>query len=166
MTTTAKPPKKEEHMELNRWKLIAGGAALVGIAAGGINAATADDGLELNDRQGQIVLVDTTTTAPDTTLLDDSPESADSPNESVEESADSPFDSPDDPGWVDPSPESADSPNESVEESADSPFDSPDDAGFVAPAPAPTPAPAPPPPPAGGSADSGNSPDSPDSGDS
>jgi hypothetical protein len=148
-------------MELNRWILIAGGAALVGMAAGGISAATADDGIELNDRRGEIVLDAGDTSGADFTALDDSPESADSPNESVEESADSPFDSPDDPGFVDPSPESADSPNESVEESADSPFDSPDDPEFVAPAPAPAPAPALP---AAGSADSGESAGSPDVG--
>lgn len=43
-------------MERNRWKLIAGGAALVGIAAGGI-AGTAGDGVDLNDRRAGIALV-------------------------------------------------------------------------------------------------------------
>ena len=142
-------------MELNRWKLIAGGAALVGMAAGGIGAANADDGIELNDRRGEIVLDAGDNNGAEFTAFDDSPESADSPNESVEESADSPSDSPDDPGFVDPLPESADSPNESVEESADSPSDSLDDPEFVAPAPAPAPSPAPAPP-AAGSADSGS----------
>ena len=122
-------------MELNRWKLMAGGAALIGVAAGGVTAATADDGIDLNDRRGEIVLIQAdTATGADFTALDDSPESADSPNESVEESA-------------------------------DSPFDSPDDAEFVAPASAPTPAPTPAPDPAAaGSADSGGSAGSPDIG--
>jgi hypothetical protein len=105
-------------MQLTRWKLIAGGAALVGVTAGGI-AAASDDGFDLNDRSGAIELNDDRGTGANLDLIvgDGSPESVDSPNESVEESADSPFDSPDDAGLVDPSPESADSPNESAEDS-------------------------------------------------
>lgn len=138
-------------MEFTRWKVLAGGVALAGIAAGGTAAVAADDGIDLNDRRPALSL-----TAADTSpersgddgaapTVDASPESADSPNESVEDSADSPFDSPDDAGYVDPSPESADSPNDSIDDSADSPFDSPDDAGYSAPAPAAAvqPAPAP-----------------------
>jgi hypothetical protein len=128
-------------MELTRWKLIAGGAAIVGATVGGLAAAGADDGIELNDRPEATQLTDTTIPTDDFLLFDDSPESPDSPNESVEESADSPFDSPDDEGFVDPSPESADSPNESAQDS-------------------PAPAPAPP------AADSPGSPESPDSADS
>ena len=137
-------------MQLTRWKLIAGGAALIGATAGGIAAAN-DDGFDLNDRRGSIELNDQGGTGPNLDLrFDDSPESADSPNESVEESADSPnesveesadspSDSPDDAGFVDQSPESADSPNESAGDSPvsapapanDSPGspDSPDSAG-------------------------------------
>ena len=97
-------------MELNRWKLIAGGAALVGMAAGGIGAANADDGIELNDRRGEIVLDAGDNNGAEFTAFDDSPESADSPNESVEESADSPSDSLDDPEFVAPAPAPALSP--------------------------------------------------------
>lgn len=103
-------------MELTRWKLIAGGAALVGAAAGGIAAANADDGFGLSDR-GVISLSDDDIGNTDVVFDDGSPESVDSPNESADESADSPFDSPDDPDFVDSSPESADSPNESAEDS-------------------------------------------------
>jgi len=144
-------------MELTRWKLIAGGAALVGVAAGGI-AATADDGIDLNDRRGVIELTDNTDNTGGANVVadDGSPESADSPNESVEESADSPFDSPDDAGFVDPSAESADSPNESVAESADSPNLTAEDSPAPAPAPVADDSPA----------DSENSDDSPDSADS
>ncbi len=106
-------------MEINRWKLIAGGAALVGVVAGGV--ALADDGPpNLNDRRPGVTLSESAllNAAPPSAATDDgSPESADSPNESVEESTDSPFDSPGDPDWVDASPESADSPNESAEDS-------------------------------------------------
>ncbi len=97
-------------MELNRWKLIAGGAALAGMAAGGIGAATADDGIELNDRRGEIVLDAGDTNGADFATLDESPESADSPNESVDESADSPSDSNDDAEFVTPAPAPAPSP--------------------------------------------------------
>ncbi|NLV55762.1 MAG: hypothetical protein GXY13_09150, partial [Acidimicrobiales bacterium] len=84
-----------------RWKLIAGGAAIIGVVTGGVTAATTD-GFPLNDRRDAIELTaaedvgeqDTTTTT-----VDPSPESADSPNESVEDSWDSPFDSPDDPDY-------------------------------------------------------------------
>lgn len=122
-------------MEPNRWKLIAGGAALV-VATG----ACADDGFDVNDLGGDVT--ETTNAGAD---FDGSPESADSPNESIQESPDSPNDSPDDAGYVDPSPESADSPNESIEDSPD-----------------PAPAPAPPP----TADDSPASPDSPDGNDS
>jgi hypothetical protein len=128
-------------MELNRWKLIAGGAALVGVAVGGAAAsANSDDGFDLNDRKVIELTAERSTadTGFDIVPLDLSPESPDSPNESAEESPDSPFDSPDDEGFVDPSPESPDSPNESPEDS-----------------PAPAPAPA--------ADDSPGSPDSPDS---
>ena len=123
-------------MERNRWKLIAGGAALLGVTAGAITAAADDGGFGLNDRRAAIDLAaDDSGNALAAQTDDGSPESADSPNESVEESTDSPFDSPGDPGWVDPSPESADSPNESPTESADSPNDSPGDPGWVDPSP-------------------------------
>jgi hypothetical protein len=122
-------------MDPRQWKLIAGGAALAGIAAGGIAGASSGP-LGLNDSRPVIALSEPVAAEDDAfiqALVDASPESADSPNESVGESADSPFDSPDDAAWVDASPESADSPNESVGESADSPFDSPDDAEWVDP---------------------------------
>lgn len=135
-------------MELNRWKLIAGGAALVGVAVGGVAAADTDDGFELNDQQ-----VIELTEEPDVSdtgfdrivVTDDSPESPDSPNESPEDSPDSPFDSPDDEAFNDGSPESPDSPNES-----------PEDSPAVAPAADDSPA----------SPDSPDSPDSPNSADS
>jgi hypothetical protein len=134
-------------MELNRWKLIAGGAALVGVAVGGAAAADTDDGFDLNDRQVIELTEDTGSTDAGIEIVpvDLSPESPDSPNESAEESPDSPFDSPDDDGFVDPSPESPDSPNESPEDS---------------PAPAPAADDSP------GSPDSPDSPDSPNSADS
>ncbi|MEO1058341.1 MAG: hypothetical protein AAFY28_15645, partial [Actinomycetota bacterium] len=111
----------------NRWTIVVGATAVAGVTAGALVAAT-DGDLQLNDRSPAIELTDdsassdTAATTTSTSEVDPSPESVDSPNESVEESIDSPFDSPDDP--VDPSPESVDSPNESVEESIDSPFDS------------------------------------------
>lgn len=116
-----------------RWKLIGGGAALAGLTVGGVAGAS---GLAfgLNDQRPPIELseraalrstqqVSATTLSTNFFAADDagfedlSPESADSPNESVEDSADSPFDSPDDAGFVDLSPESVDSPNESAEDS-------------------------------------------------
>jgi len=128
-------------MELTpRWKLVAGGAALLGSTVGVVAGATGGT-FGLNDQRPVIELADSASF--DDVADDGSPESADSPNESVEESADSPFDSPDDPDYVDASPESADSPNDSAQDS-----------------PAPAPAPA---------DDSPASPvsaDSPDSGDS
>jgi hypothetical protein len=121
-------------MNLDRWKLIAGGAALVGVTAGGIvGAGAGDDGPELKDRRAAIEVVDDRNDAGQPG--DGSPESVDSPNASVQESAESPFDSPGDPGWADPSPESADSPNESPGDSAESPFDSPGDPGWADPSP-------------------------------
>ena len=128
-------------MEPNRWKLIAGGAALIGVTVGGVAAADSDDGIELNDRRVIELTEDNGVADTDfgqVVVADASPESPDSPNESPEDSPDSPFDSPDDELFVDPSPESPDSPNES-----------PDDS------PAPAPAPA--------ADDSPGSPDSPDS---
>ncbi|MCU0272564.1 MAG: hypothetical protein MUE34_04960 [Acidimicrobiales bacterium] len=108
----------------NRWKLIAGGAALAGVVTGGLSVAGADDGWVLRDPVDTIDLAAVTTTVPLPELPpkllpaeDLSPESVDSPNESVEESVDSPFDSPDDPAPFDLSPESADSPLESAEDS-------------------------------------------------
>lgn len=149
-------------MQLTRWKLIAGGAALVGVTAGGV-AAASDDGFDLNDRRGAIELNDDRGTGanPDPIVDDSSPESADSPNESVDESTDSPFDSPDDAEFVDSSPESADSPNESVEESVDSTqsADAPNERAQDSPVSAPAPAHDLP-------MDSGNSADSPASADS
>jgi len=134
-------------MELTRWKLVAGGAALVGITTGGLAAANADDGFDLNDRGGVIELIDETQGADDTdgsnlVLADDSPESPDSPNESAEESPDSPFDSPDDEGFVgavtvvDDSPDESpeDSPATVVDDSPDSPDESPEDSPATAPA--------------------------------
>lgn len=108
-------------MELNRWKLVAGGAALVGASIGAVAVADSDgdNPFGLNERAA-IALADEARGAgigPSDVVDDGSPESADSPNESFVDSADSPFDSPDDPGWVDPSPESADSPNESAQDS-------------------------------------------------
>jgi hypothetical protein len=166
-------------MELNRWKLIAGGAALVGVSIGGAAAAAdSDEGFDLNDRQAIELTAETNRAATgfDIPPVDLSPESPDSPNESPEESPDSPFDSPDDEGWVDPSPESPDSPNESPEESPDSPSDSPDDEGWVDPSPESpespdaslqdSPQPAPAPAPADDSPGSPDSPDSPNSADS
>jgi hypothetical protein len=79
------------------------------MAVGGVTVASFGNGFDLNDRREAITLADDSP-APDAALDDGSPESADSPNESVEDSVDSPSDSPDDAGWVDPSPESADSP--------------------------------------------------------
>jgi hypothetical protein len=154
-------------MELARWKVIAGGACLLGVVAGGIAAAD-DAGIDLNDRRAPVALSDAASSdsAPNRPA-DASPESADSPNESVAESADSPFDSPDDPRLPDFSPESADSPDASFGESANSPFDSPDDPQLdFAPPPPPPPAPAPAPAPAADSYESPVSFDSPDSGDS
>ena len=91
-----------------KWKVITIGAAITGIGFTGV--AVADSSSPIADgSQIQQITVDA--------FEDLSPESADSPNESVAESADSPFDSPDDPGFVDPSPESADSPNESANDS-------------------------------------------------
>ncbi|MEP4649619.1 MAG: hypothetical protein ABJ314_05515, partial [Ilumatobacter sp.] len=110
-------------MTPKRW-IIAGAAATAAasITVGAISAS--DDGIDLNDRDLSIELSQPVDEEPLPTV-DPSPESVDSPNESVEESIDSPYDSPDDP--ADPSPESVDSPNGSVEESIDSPYDSPDD---------------------------------------
>jgi hypothetical protein len=153
-------------MELNRWKLIAGGAALVGVAVGGVAAAAdTDDGFDLNDRHVIELTEDTRSTDAgfDNVPVDLSPESPASLNESAEESPDSPFDSPDDEGFVDPSPESADSPNESAEESPDSPSDSPDDEGFVDPSPESPDSPNESPEDSPAADDSPGSPDSPDS---
>jgi hypothetical protein len=139
-------------MELTRWKLIAGGAALAGVVAGGVAAADTN-GLALNDRRDPLVLgqtpssavkAQTTPTVPTPTTavtVDVSPETADSPTESVADS-------------VDPSPETA-----------DSPLDSAQDSPAYVPPPAP-PAPAPAPAPGGDSYDSPVSVDSPDGGDS
>ena len=147
-------------MELTRWKLVAGGAALVGITTGGLAAANADDGFDLNDRGGVIELIDETEGADDivgSNLVgaDDSPESPGSPNESVEESPDSPFDSPDDEGFVGAVTVVDDLPDQSPEDSPatvvdDSPNESPEDSPATAPA----------------ADDSPDSPDSPDSLDS
>jgi hypothetical protein len=107
-------------MELNRWKLIAGGAALAGVAIGGAAAsADTEGGFDLNDRQAIELTAETTSVEAEFDLpaVDLSPESPDSPNESAEESPDSPFDSPNDEGWEDPSPESPDSPNGSPQDS-------------------------------------------------
>ncbi|MEZ5233621.1 MAG: hypothetical protein R2749_13095 [Acidimicrobiales bacterium] len=141
-------------MERNRWKLIAGGAILTGLAFGGVRLAGADEGeLDLRDR-GPVTLTardvgeQPTPSLAAAAFVDASPESVDSPNESVAESADSPFDSPDDAQWVDASPESVDSPNESAQDSPDMVV-----APALAPAPAPAAAPAPAP------ADSWDSPD-------
>lgn len=104
-------------MESNRWKLIAGGAALIGVTVGGVAAANSDDGFELNDQRG----IELTDTRVSDTGFDpigvESPESPDSPNESPAESPDSPFDSPDDEGFNEASPESPDSPDESPDDS-------------------------------------------------
>ncbi|MEP6296174.1 MAG: hypothetical protein ABJ382_02525, partial [Ilumatobacter sp.] len=109
-------------MTPKRW-IIAGAAATAAasITVGAISAS--DDGIDLNDRDLSIELSQPVDEEPLPTV-DPSPESVDSPNESVEESIDSPFDSPDDPAplQIDDSPESVDSPNESVDESVDSPF--------------------------------------------
>ncbi|MGI8652085.1 MAG: hypothetical protein ACR2I7_04735 [Geodermatophilaceae bacterium] len=95
--------KERDHEISRKWKVISVGAALTGVA-----------------------LADTSTPMDDAAAIapisvnafeDTSPESAHSPNQSIAESADSPFDSPDDPGYVDPSPESADSPNQSANDS-------------------------------------------------
>ena len=127
-------------MELSRWKVIAGGAALAGIAAGGVIGANADDGIDLNDRRPAISLADDAADSP--AVADDgSPESADSPNESVDESADSPFDSPDDPAAVylsglstdSPAPAPRPAPAPAPVQSADSPASAPSPASADSP---------------------------------
>lgn len=106
-------------MEFNRWKVVAG-CALVGVVAGGIAGADSG-GIDLNDRRPSITLSDAES-AQASVADDGSPESADSPNESVEESVDSPFDSPDDARYFVPPPPPAPAPAPAP--AADS-FDSP-----------------------------------------
>jgi len=111
-------------MEISRkWKVITVGAALTGVGLTGV--ALADTSTPISDG-GQVQPISVNA------FEDTSPESADSPNQSIAESADSAFDSADDPGYVDVSPESADSPNQSA-----------NDSPAAAPAPAPAPAPQP-----------------------
>ena len=98
------------------WKILTFGAALAGLGVAGAGAAGADD--EPRGQQPDSVVVDAPGDATAAaTPADVSPESADSPNESV-------TDSPDDVAPADASPESADSPAESAWDSAD---DTPDD---------------------------------------
>lgn len=122
-------------MRIPRTWVAVGTAAVLGAGATTTAAMALNDRDELGAEGGAITL--SSTQGDDATgsvaggAVDDSPESADSPNASAVESTNSPFDSPDDPDYVDPSPESADSPNASA---ADSPVDSPADAPAVAPA--------------------------------
>lgn len=110
-------------MPMNRWKLIAGSAAVAGLALGGTAVADSGGGIDLREKQSAVQLANPAAgavgdAAPVPVASDDgSPESADSPNESLQDSAGSPFDSPDDPQFAGPSPESAGSPNESAQDS-------------------------------------------------
>lgn len=95
-------------MDRRGWKIVAG-AAGAAVVFGGVGvAAAATDGFNLRDETEPAPVETGPPPAPDSTgegATDTSPESADSPNESV---TDTP---------VDPSPETPDSPNESPTDS-------------------------------------------------
>ena len=103
-----------------RWAII-GTAAVLGIAGTGTAVALNDQAPRAESSEAVTLSSGDSTSDDGVVGQDDSPESADSPNESAQdtpgsaESADSPGDA-----NHDPSPESADSPNESAQESADS----------------------------------------------
>ncbi|WP_214364289.1 hypothetical protein [Pseudonocardia sp. H11422] len=94
------------------WKIITVGAALGGLGLAGAGVALADSGQGAAADIAPISVSSADPGAPAPFAADLSPESADSPLESVDDSADSPFDSPDD-----LTPDTPD----------DSPVDSPDD---------------------------------------
>jgi hypothetical protein len=93
-------------MELTQWKMIAGGAAIVGASVGALAASGSDEPIELNDPLAVVQLSDTTIPDYDLPVVADSPESPDSPNESAQ---DSPAPAPVQPAGD--SPDSPDSPD-------------------------------------------------------
>jgi len=107
-------------MRISRpWRIAVAGAGAAAILAGVAGAATASDGIKLNDRV-QPIEIDSNYEAGlggGAADSENSPESADSAGESPFDSAGSAADSPGDPKWTDPSPESADSGAESANDS-------------------------------------------------
>lgn len=89
------------------WTIVAVGATVVGLGLGGAAIANADAGTSAEPVQPisvgaadpaviPVVTVDSASSAGAAQIVDDSPESVDSPFESPIDSPESPFDSPDD----------------------------------------------------------------------